>query len=97
MGDCVQSVLAVWLGIAPAALSVEAADADAWLKLGGLAALVFLLTRQLVIAWSRNAELSRQLNDTMQQCKTCPLAQAANNRAVKEITEDFPRRRGRMH
>lgn len=97
MGDCVQSVLAVWLGVAPAALSVDAADADAWLKLGGLAALVFLLTRQLVIAWNRNAELSRQLNETMQQCKTCPLAQAANNRAVKEITEDFSPQEGRMH
>lgn len=108
MGDCVQSVLAVWLGIAPTAIAVDPVDVDGWMKVGGLAVLAIILTRQLVLAHKRNNELqdrNMQLSGKIRtMCDKCDLvrenrefAHAARKEIVERISGEYDSKDGRFH
>lgn len=86
MKDCIEVIFGMCAAVFPAMLSVDAESIEGWLKVGGLAALVFIMGRQLIAAYRRNDELLQKNAELMRMCKDCPLAQAANEAARLHIT-----------
>lgn len=106
MRDCVESIIGLMAGVSPAIadISATADGVESWLKVGGLALLVFLLGRQLVLSWQRNNELQAKLVEALDKCANCPLVKD-NNELVRELhrramedvrAEGLPPEKGRM-
>lgn len=89
MSNCTTSIVALCAGVLPLMASITPDDTENWLKIGGLAALVFIQSVQLAKCHKRENELHEQANELRRQlieainkCSKCSLAQAANQELI---------------
>lgn len=83
MNNALTSVLALAVCAVPVVAEVTPDGVENWMKIGGLASLVFILSYQLLQSYKQNNELRKQLLDAVTACKNCPLAKAANEELIK--------------
>ncbi|MCQ2439369.1 MAG: hypothetical protein MJ074_06380 [Oscillospiraceae bacterium] len=95
MRACYESICGLLAGVCPtmADIAVTADGAESWLKVGGLAALVFIMGRQLVLSWQRNSELVKQMQE---KCDHCQLMKAAKERITGDYSGHVPPEKGRF-
>lgn len=65
---------------------IDPVSVDGWLKTGAFGVGTALLAWQLLRAYRRQDELQKQATEALQKCAQCPLALAANESLLNELT-----------
>lgn len=86
MSNTGATIAAVGVSIGAALANLDPATAEGWVKAAAYAGGTSLLVVQLVLCYRRLNELTTQLTEALQKCASCPLAQAANDKARELMT-----------